>query len=51
MDYVDAATANILSPDKLPVKELKGILIHVESQLPSIMHLPISLDKTLHFYR
>ena len=51
MDYVDAATTNILSPDIIPVKELKGMLRHIESQLPSIMHLPISLDNTLHFYR
>ena len=34
-----------------PVKEFKGMLRHIESQLPSIMILPISLDKTLHFYK
>ena len=51
MDYVDDATAYILSPDILPVKELKGMLRHIESQLPSIRYLPISLDNTLHFYR
>ena len=50
VDYVDAATTNVLSPNILPVKELKGMLRHIESQLPSIMHLPISLDNTLHFY-
>ena len=27
------------------------MLRHIELQLPSIMHLPISSDKTLHFYR
>ena len=51
MDCVDAATYIILSPDVLSVKELKGMLRHIESQLPSIMHLPISLDNTLHFHR
>ena len=45
------ATTNILSADILPVKELKGLLRHIESQLPSIMHLTISSDNTLHFYR
>ena len=51
MDYVDAAMANILSPDILPVEELRTMLRHMESQLPSIMHLPISLDNTLYFYQ
>ena len=49
MDYVDAATTNILLPDILPVKELRGMHRHIDSQLPSIMHLPLSLDNTLHF--
>ena len=51
MDYVDDTTTNILSPDILPVKELKGMLRHIGSQLHSIMYLPISLDNALHFYR
>ena len=51
IDYVDATTPNILSPDTLPVKELKGMLRHIEPQLPSIMHLSILSDNTLHFYR
>ena len=50
MDYVDAATTNILSPDILPVEDLRNMLRHIESELPSMMHLPISLDNTLHFY-
>ena len=49
MDYVDAATTNILSPDILPVEDLRNILRHIESELHSTMHLPISLDDTLHF--
>ena len=51
MNYVNAATTNILSPDILPVKELKVMFRHIESQLHTIMHLPISLVNTLHFYR
>ena len=50
MDYVDAATTNILSPDILPVADLRNMLKHIESELPPTMHLPISLDSTLHFY-
>ena len=50
MDYVDVATTNILSPDILPVEYLRNMLRHIESELPSTMHLPISLDDTLHFY-
>ena len=47
--YVDAATTNILSPDILPVEDLRNMLRHIESELPSTMHLPISLNDTLHF--
>ena len=42
---------NILPPNILPVDELRRMLRHIESQLPSIMHLPISSDDTLHFYQ
>ena len=50
VDYVDAATTNVLSPDILPVEDLKNMPRHIECELPSMMHLPISLDNTLHFY-
>ena len=50
MNYVDAATTNILSPDILPVEDLRNMVRHIESELPSTMHLPISLDDTLYFY-
>ena len=49
MDYVDVATTNVLSPDKLPVEDLRNMLRHIELELPSMMHLPISSDNTLHF--
>ena len=51
MDYVDAATIGILSPHILPVEDLKKMLKYIEDTLPSTMHLPISSDDTLHFYR
>ena len=49
MDDVDAATTNVLSSDILPVADLRNMLRHIKSELPSIMHLPISSDNTLHF--
>ena len=51
MAYVDAATTNVLSPDILPVEDLRNMLRHKKSELPSMMHLPISLNNTLHFYQ
>ena len=50
MDYVDAATTNVLLPDILPVEDLRNMLKHIESELLSMMHVPISPDNTLHFY-
>ena len=51
MDYMGAATSNILSPDILTVEDLRNILRHIESELPSTMHLHISSDDTLPFYQ
>ena len=50
IDYVDAANTNVLSPDILPVEDLRNVLRNTESELPSTMYLPISSDNTLHFY-
>ena len=50
MDYVDAATTNVLSPNILPVEGPRNMLRHKESELPSLVHQPISSDNTLHFY-
>ena len=47
MDHVDAATTSILPPEILPVEDLRNMLRHIESELPSRMHLPISIDDTL----
>ena len=49
MDYVDAVTTNVLFPDILSMEGLRNMLRNIESELPSMMHLPISLDNTLHF--
>ena len=51
MDYVNAATARTLSPHTLPTTDLKQMLSHIEDTLPPTMHLPLSSEDTLHFYR
>ena len=51
MDYIDAATTGILSLHMLPVEDLREMLSHIEKTLPSTMHLPISSEDALHFYR
>ena len=51
MNYIDVATTGILSPHILPVENLPDMLIHIEEELPLTMHLPVSSDDTLHFYR
>ena len=47
MDYIDTTTTGILSPHVLPVEDLREMLMHIEAELPSMMHLPASLDDTL----
>ena len=51
MDYIDAATTGTLSPHILPIMDLKRMLSHIEETLPSTLHLPVSSEDTLHFYR
>ena len=51
MYVIDTATTSLLSPYVFPVEDLPEMLIHFEAELPSMMHLPVSLDYTLHFYR
>ena len=51
MDYVNAATTGTLSPHILPIADLKQMLCHIEESLPTTMHLPVSSEDTLHFYR
>ena len=51
MEYIDAVTTSVLSPDVFQVEDLQEMLVHTERVLPSTMHLPVSSDDTLHFYR
>ena len=51
MDYINAATSSILSPHVLPVVVLQKMLQHITDTLPPTLHLPISPEDTLHFYR
>ena len=51
MGYVATATTGILSLHSLPIADLKQMLSHIEETLPPTMHLPVSSEDTLHFYR
>ena len=51
MDYINAATSGILSPHILPTVDLQKMLLQISDTLPSTLHLPVSPDDTLHFYR
>ena len=51
MDYIDAATCATLSPHILPVMDLQRMLSHIADALPPMLHLPVSPDDALHFYR
>ena len=51
MDYIDAAAPGTLSPHVLPVLDLQRMLQHIADTLPPTLHLPISPEDTLHFYR
>ena len=50
MDYVDASTTKVLSPDILPVEDLRNMLKHIESELLPMMDQPIFSDNNLQFY-
>ena len=51
MNYIDAATTEIFLQHIQPVQDLRKTLKYIVDTLPSMMHLPISSDDTLHFYR
>ena len=38
-------------PIYLPIMDLKQMLSHIEEPLAPKMHLPVSSEDTLHFYR
>ena len=51
MKYIDAATSGTLLPHVLPIIDLQKMLQHTADMLPPTLHLPISPEDTLHFYR
>ena len=51
MAYIDAATSGTLSPHVLPVIDLQRMLQHIADTILPMLHLPISPEATLHFYR
>ena len=51
MEYINAATSAILSTHVLPVVDLQKMFQHIADSLPSTLHLPITPEDTLHFYR
>ena len=51
MEYINAAISGTLLPHVLPITDLQKMLQHIDDTLPPTLHLPISLEDTLHFYR
>ena len=51
MDYINAATSGTLLPHILLIMDLQKMLSHIADTLPPTLHLPVSPDDTLHFYR
>ena len=51
MAYINATTSGILSPHVLPFVDLQKMFQHIADTLPPTLHLPISPEDTLHFYR
>ena len=51
MESINAATSRTLSPHVLPITDLQKMLRHIADTLPPTLHLPISPEDTLHFYR
>ena len=51
MECINAATSGTLSPHVLPVIDLQRMLQHIADTPPPTLHLPISPEDTIHFYR
>ena len=51
MDHINAAISGTLSPHVLPVMDLQKMLSYIPDTLPPTLHLPVSPDDTLYFYR
>ena len=51
MDYINVAISGTLSPHILPVMDLQRMSLYISDTLPPTLHLPVSPDDTLNFYR
>ena len=51
IDYVNAAMTGTLLPHILPITDLRKMLVHIEEILLLTLHLPVSSEDSLHFYR
>ena len=51
MEYINAVTPGTLLLHVLPVIDIQKMLQHIADTLPPTLHLPISPEDTLHFYR
>ena len=51
INYIDTATTGILSTHVLPAEDLRKMLLYIEETLTSTMHLPVSSEDALHFYK
>ena len=51
MEYINVDTCRTLSPHVLPIGDLHKMLQHIVYTLPLTLHIPISPEDTLHFYR
>ena len=51
VDFINAAMTSTLSPHILSIMDLKKMLVHIEETLLQTLHLPVSSEDTLHFYR
>ena len=51
MEHIDATTSGILSLHVLAITDLQKMLQHIADTLPPTLHVPISPEDALHFYR
>ena len=51
IEDINEATSGALSPHVLSIIDLQKMLQHIADTLPPMLHLPISPEDTLHFYR
>ena len=51
MDCINAAMTGTLTPHIWPIMDLQKMLVQIEETLAPTLHLPVSSEDTLHFYR